>query len=170
MGKQHSIEFEHDNFELGSLQDELLVDSYCQSLLYQYFQYIQLQGESIQRASDFAFCADYYLRDYVIDFCQQNIMRPEIGLVKRFAATWYITHTLDPEITLLERHLEAIAALYTFLYSLHHISLDELNFILLETSDKYYYSKRIDGFLLIHGDGYFKWEAECPLHPKGNLQ
>lgn len=164
-----SIEFEHDDFELGSLEDELHVDSCCQSLLHLYYQYLQLQGESVQHASDLAFCADYYVRDYVVDYCRQNVIRPEAGLVKCFAATWYITHTLDPDIKLLERHLVAIAAFYTFLHSLHYISKDELNLLLEETSQKEYYSNRIDSFLAIHGDGYFAWEAECPLQLSRSL-
>jgi len=159
------IEFEHEDFDLGSLEDELRVDSHCQTLLNHYYHYLQLHGKSAQQASDLAFCADYYVRDYVVDFSRQNLMRPEPGLVNRFAATWYITHTLDPEMPLLERHLEAIDAFYSFLHSLHYISQDELDYILEEVSRKDYYSRRIESFLAIKGDGYISWEAECPLRP-----
>lgn len=169
MTKLPPIEFEHDDFDLGSLEDELQVDSHCQSLLNHYYQYLQLHGKSAQQASDLAFCADYYVRDYVVDFCRQNLMRPQAGLVKRFAATWYITRTLDPEMPLLERHLVAIAEFYVFLHSLHYISQDELDAVLEETSLTDYYSARIDAFLAIHGDLYIAWEAECPLQPHGAL-
>lgn len=165
MTTQPIIEFEHGNFELGTLEDELQVDACCQAMLYQYYLHLQKNGESTEYASDLAFCADFYVRDYVVDFCRQNILRPEPGLVRKFAANWYITHTLDPEIVLLERHLEAIEKFYRFLHVQHVLSKDELAIILEETGQKAYYQDRIERFLAIHGDGYVTWEAECPLKP-----
>lgn len=157
------IEFEHDDFDLASLEDEIRVDERCQSLLKRFYQHLQNIGKTPQDASELAYCADYYLRDYLVDFARQNVVRPQPGIVRRFAATWYITHTLDPEIKLLERHLEAIRELYSYLRSRHLISAEELSLLLDEASQTDYYRQRIENFLNITGDGFVAWEAECPL-------
>jgi hypothetical protein len=164
---QHSpvIEFEHDDFECADLDDEIRVDQLCQSLLKGFYQHLQLNGYAPQNASDLAYCADLYVRDYVLDFARQNIARPQKDLVRKFAATWYITHTLDPDINILHQHLTAISELYRFLHCLHLISADELEFLQAEASDLEYYRTRLESFLAILADGYSAWNAECPLSP-----
>jgi hypothetical protein len=157
------IEFEHDDFNLGSLEDEIRVDERCQDLLKHFYLNLISSGMSPQRASELAFSADLYVRDYVLDFARQNVVRPQPGIVRRFAATWYVIRTLDPEMELLERHLTAICELYGYLHRLHLISAEELRIVEEETANKKYYRSRIESFLAISGDGYFAWEAECPL-------
>ncbi|BCS53753.1 hypothetical protein [Geobacter sp. SVR] len=161
--KNPIIEFEHDDFEFASMEEELQVDERCQSLLYSFYQYLQASGMAPEAASELAFSADYYLRDYLLDFARQNVMRPKPGIVRLFAATWFVTHTLDPEMKVLERHLEAIRQFYRFLHGQHFISVEELAGIEHEAAQLDYYRQRIESFLAIHGDGYFAWEAECPL-------
>lgn len=157
------IEFGHDDFDFTTLEDELQVDERCQSLLKQFYQHLQFKGRTPQQASDLAYCVDFYLRDYVLDFSRQNVMRPESGIIRRFAANWYITHTLDPEMALLERSLEGIREFYRFLHVRHHISREELLCLEEETDQSEYFRQRIENFLAIYGDGYAAWEAECPL-------
>jgi len=162
---QHpEIDFEHDDFDFTSMEDELLVDGRCQTLLKHFYQHLQLHGRPPQQASDLAYCVDFYLRDYVLDFSRQNVMRPQPGIIRKFAANWYITHTLDPETTLLERHLEGVREFYGFLHARHFISRDELTWLEDEASQSEYYRQRIEKFLAIYGDGYVAWEAECPLN------
>lgn len=156
------IEFEHDDFELVTLEDEIRVDERCQSLLKSFYLHLQGTGYELQQASGLAFCADYYLRDYLLDFARQNVVRPQPGIVRRFAASWFITHTLDPEVIVLERHLEAIRLFYRFLHAQHLVSADELAVIEAEAGQSAYYQQRIESFLAISGDGYCAWEAECP--------
>ena len=160
--KQPEIEFEHGDFDFETIDEEVRVDERCQSLLKRFYQYLQAMGKTPQEASDLAYCADLYLRDYVLDFASQNVARPQPGLVKRFAAAWYITHTLDPEIRLLERHLIAIREFYRFLHGQHLISKEELAFLEEECNQKEYYQQRIESFLVLSGEGYVAWEAECP--------
>lgn len=157
------IEFEHDDFDFTSMDEELRVDERCQSLLKHFYQHLQLHGRTPEQASDLAYCVDFYLRDYVLDFSRQNIMSPQPGIIRKFAANWYITHTLDPEIALLERHLEGIREFYRYLHSLHFICREELVWLENEASQSEYYRKRIENFLAIYGDGYTVWDAECPL-------
>ena len=115
-----------------------------------------------EQASELAFSADLYLRDYLIDFGRQNIVRPQPGIVTKFAGSWFITHTLDPEFITLERHLTALSELYRFMHRQHLISADELSFLLEEAAKPEYYRQRIDTFLNLTGDGFAAWDAECP--------
>jgi hypothetical protein len=162
--EQHpEIEYEHDNFEFTTLEEELRVDELCRSLLKQFYQHLQLSGRSPRQASDLAYAVDFYLRDYVLDFARQNVMRPQPGLIRRFAANWFITHTLDPEADMLERHLEGIKEFYRYIHGLHFISREELTWLEKETAQTGYYRQRIEQFLAIYGDGYTAWAAECPL-------
>ena len=161
---QHpEVVFEHDDFDFVSLEEEMQVDQRCQELLKHFYLHLQATGLTPEQASELAFAADYYLRDYVLDYCRQNVVRPQQGLVRRFAATWFITRTLDPEMPLLVRHLDAIKRLYRYMHSLHLISADEVQFVEAEADDEEYYRKRLESFESITGDGYVAWEAEQPL-------
>lgn len=157
------VEFEHDDFDFETMDEELLVNERCQSLLESFYHYLLARGEDPQIASDLAYCADHYLRDYLIDFGRQNVVRPAPGVVRRFAATWFITRTLEPEMSVLERHLKGICALYGFLRQQHFISREELAWLEEEASQTEYYRQRLESFLALRGDGYDAWEAECPL-------
>lgn len=156
------IEFEHDDFEFDTIDEELLVDERCQQILKQFYYSLQKRGMPAEQASEMAFSADLYLRDYLIDYGRQNIVRPSPGIITLFAASWFITHTLDPEFAMLERHLRAIAELYTYLHLQHLISAEELSFLLHETVQHGFYRQRIDSFLNLTGEGFAAWDAECP--------
>ena len=156
------IEYEHDDFEFDTIDEELLVDGRCQQILKHFYLSLQQQGMSAEEASELAFSADLYLRDYLIDFGRQNIVRPRPGIVTTFAGSWFITHTLDPEIVTLERHLTALSELYRFLHRQHFISAEELSFLLKEAGQLEFYRQRIDSFLNLTGEGFVAWDAECP--------
>ncbi|MDD2273365.1 MAG: hypothetical protein PHP95_14765 [Desulfuromonadaceae bacterium] len=156
------IEFEHDDFEFETIDEELLVDGRCQQILKQFYLFLQQQGMVAEKASELAFSADLYLRDYLIDFGRQNIVRPDPGIITKFAGSWFITHTLDPDFTTLERHLTAISELYGYMHRQHLISADELSFLLKEAGQAEFYRQRIDSFLNLTGAGFAAWDAECP--------
>ena len=162
MTQSPEIEFEHDDFEFDTIDEELLVDGRCQQILNQFYLFLQQQGMAAEQASDLAFGADLYLRDYLIDFGRQNIVRPQPGIVTKFAGSWYITHTLDPEFASLERLLMALTELYRYLHRRHLISADELSFLLDEAGQFEFYRQRIDSFLNLTGAGFAAWDAECP--------
>ena len=166
MNEEHlpEVEFEHEDFDFTTLEDELRVDQLCQSLLKHFYQHLQLNGRTPQQASELAYAVDFYLRDYVLDFARQNVMRPQPGVIRRFAANWFITHTLDPEAAMLERHLEGIKEFYRYLHGLHFISREELTWLEKEAAQTDYYRQRIENFLAIYGEGYTAWNAECPLN------
>jgi hypothetical protein len=157
------IEFESDDFDFSSIEEELRVDERCQSLLSCFYRYLQNLGCSPQVASNLAYGADYFLRNYLLDFARQNVVRPKPGIVSYFAASWFITHTLAPEREVLDQHLEAVQEFYRYLKQQHYISADELAVIEEEAAQSEYYHQRIERFLAIVGDGFFAWDAECPV-------
>lgn len=165
MAEQHlpEVEFEHEDFDFDTLEEEHQVNERCQSLLNSFYQYLVNRGESAECASDLAFSADWYLRDYLMDFSRLNVVQPVPGVVKRFAATWFATRALEPDIAVLERHLRAIRELYVFLHAQHFISREELAWLVDETAQVDYYRQRIESFRAIKGDEYEAWEQECPL-------
>lgn len=156
------IEFEHDDFDFDTIDEELLVDERCQQILKQFYLFLQQQGMVAEKASELAFSADLYLRDYLIDFGRQNIVRPEPGIVTKFAGSWFITHTLDPDSVTLELHLTALSELYRYMHRQHLISADELAFLLEEAGTLEFYRQRIDSFMNLTGDGFAAWDAGCP--------
>lgn len=162
MMQNPEIEFEHDDFEFDTIDEELLVDGRCQQILKQFYLFLQQQGMTAEHSSELAFSADLYLRDYLIDFGRQNIARPQPGIVTKFAGSWYITHTLDPEFASLERHLTALCELYRFLHRRHLISADELSFLLEEAGQLEFFRQRIDSFLNLTGAGFVAWDSDCP--------
>lgn len=166
MTQTPEIEFEHDDFDFDTIDEdideELLVDGRCQQILKHFYLYLQQQGMAAEQASELAFAADLYLRDYLIDFGRQNIVRPQPGIVTKFAGSWYITHTLDPEFASLERILTALSELYRYLHRQHLISADELTFLLDEAGQLEFYRQRIDSFLNLTGEGFVAWDAGCP--------
>lgn len=162
MSASPKIEFEHDDFEFDTINEELLVDERCQQVLKLFYLHLQQAGMPPSQASDTAFSADLYLRDYLIDFGHHNIVRPQPGIIRFFAGSWFITHTLDPDFVILERHLTAIAQLYKYLHSQHLISAEELSFLLKEGEELDYYRQRIDSFLNLTADGFSAWDAGCP--------
>jgi hypothetical protein len=160
---QHpELEYEHEDFEFDTIDEELLVDQRCQQLLNRFYLFLQQQGMTAETASEMAFSADLYLRDYLLDFARQNVVRPQPEIVRKFAASWFITHTLDPEFLMLEQHLKAIVSFYRYLRRQHLISGDELVFLEQEAGDTEFYKDRIDSFLGITGDGFLSWDRECP--------
>lgn len=156
------IDFEHDDFDFDTIDEELLVDGRCQQVLKHFYLSLQQHGMSAEHASELAFSADLYLRDYLIDFGRQNIVRPQPGIVTKFAGSWFITHTLDPDFGALERHLSAISELYRFMHRQHLIAADELAFLLEEAGQSEFFRQRIDSFLNLSGAGFVAWDAECP--------
>ena len=161
MTQNPEIEFEHDDFEFDTIDEELLVDGRCQQILKQFYLFLQQQGMVAEQASELAFSADLYLRDYLIDFGRQNIVRPKPGIVTTFAGSWFITHTLDPDLAMLERHLTALSELYRYMHRQHLISAEELAFIMEEAAQVEFYRQRIDSFLNLTGEGFVAWDAGC---------
>ena len=91
------------------------------------------------------------------------MLQPQPGQIRHFAASWFVTHTLEPRIADLDHHLDAIADLYRFLQVHQLIGDDDLCWILQETNNRDYYQRRLEEFVALAGDGYDAWGREEPL-------
>ena len=160
------IEFEKNSFDIASIEDELRVDKICRKLLKDFHQDLQQKGMPPLAAGSLAHSADYYLRDYLVSARQQNLLLEKSGVVRRFAATWYIISTLEPTVEELAGHLNGIREFYRFLYSAGLISRAFLALIEQECDDIGWYTERITSFWNIRADGYLAWERECTLKDK----
>ena len=157
------VTIDKEDFNLGTLDDELRVDELCRKLLKRfYFQQLE-EGVTPEQATLYANSADYFVRDYVVAIRQRNLFDETPGLVRQFAGNWYIVNTLEPNMAELSRHLEGIGAFYRFLHSRIHITTRFLEQIEAECADRDYYAGRIESFWGITGDGYLAWERECSL-------
>lgn len=170
MVDKQTIEFDHEDFEFETLEDELRVDDLCRQLLQQFYNHLQNIDLTPQRASELAYSVDYFVRDYLLDFLQQNVLRPRPGQLRYFAASWYITRTLEPDLVVLERHLDGIIAWYRFLRDRHLISADELAMLEQEAVQRDFYCSRLKDFLALAGEGYEAWDRACPLTGEGAIE
>ena len=157
------IEFEKNTFDIDSIKDELRVDEICRKLLKDFHQDLQRKGVPPLAAGSLAHSADYYLRDYLVSARQQNLLQEKNGVVRKFAATWYIISTLEPTIEELAGHLTGIREFYRYLFSAGLISGTFLAVIEQECGDNRWYTERITSFRNIRDDGYLAWERECSL-------
>lgn len=156
--------FKHEQFDFETIEEELQVTERCGNLLQQLHHWLQEREKDPHRASDLAYCVDYFLRDYLIDFLRANVLRYRPGQVRYFAGAWYIIHTIEPDMAVLETYLDAIGAYYRYLHELGLISRQDLAGFEQEVADRDWFAARIDSFLNLTGDGYADWESGCPLH------
>ncbi len=152
-----------EDFNLFTPDDFLRVDTLCRGLLLCFYEQLQKEGLSPEEATVLASGADYFVRDFVVDFKAYNLFDEAPGIVRQFAGNWFIAKTLEPDVKDLTRHLEGIRAFYRFLHGQRLISSKYLRAIEKECDDLPYYENRIASFLEIEGDGYFAWEKECSL-------
>ena len=157
------LQIDKDDFTLGTMEDDLRVDRLCKELLRSFYDRLLTDGLSPDEATALANGADYFIRDFVVDFKALNLFAEQPGIVRQFAGNWYIVNTLEPDIRQLARHLRGIRAFYRFLRDHELISADCLNNIEKECDDLSFYESRIDSFWEIKGDGYLVWERECTL-------
>jgi hypothetical protein len=157
------IEVNKDDFDIKDDQDEIRVDGLCRDLLREFHRNLLERGIDPGEAGSLAHGADYFLRDFVIASRRRNLFDEVSGLVRRFAATWYIISTLEPTIQELSCFLKGIHELYGYLHAEGLISASCYEAVEQECSHIPYYEERIDSFWKIRGDSYLAWERECSL-------
>ncbi|HEU0264313.1 MAG TPA: hypothetical protein VFR01_01145 [Geobacterales bacterium] len=157
------LHLSRDDFNLSTLDDELRVDALCAELLRSFHGELLAQGVPPLEAGSLAQGADYYLRDFLVAVKQRNLLAEERGLVRQFAATWYIISTIDPELKILAQHLAGVREFYCWLGRKGALSHPFIATVEEECADLDYYGRRIESFWQISGDGYYAWERECPL-------
>lgn len=156
-------ELDKTTFTITSDEDEIRVDGLCRSLLRNFHQQLLDKGTPPLEAGELAHGADYFVRDYVISARRWNLFQERAGVVRTFAANWYIMATLEPTIEELAGHLKGIRQFYRFLRDNNLVPATFLEQIKQECDDLAWYEKRIESFWDIQGDGYHAWERECSL-------
>jgi len=157
------IEIRKEDFNISNDIDEIRVDGLCRGLLRGFHRYLLEKGTDPLEAGTLAHGADYYLRDFIVSSRRSNLFAETPGLVRRFAATWYIISNLEPSAGELGDMLRGIMACYRFLHEHKLVSDDYLGIVEQECSDIPFYEERIRSFLDIRGDGYPAWERICGL-------
>ena len=156
-------EIRKEDFNISSDRDEIRVDGLCRELLRGFHRYLLEKGTDPLEAGTLAHGADYYLRDFIVSSRRRNLFEEAPGLVRRFAATWYIISNLEPSAGELGAMLRGIMEFYRFLHEHELLSDDFMGIVEQECSDSPFYEERIRSFLEIRGDGYLAWERMCGL-------
>lgn len=153
------------SYVIENLEDEIKADNSCKVLLKQFHSYL-LNNKNILpiEAGRMASGTDYFLRDFMIDNRRINIFDISPDLVRSFAGNWYITSTLEPNMTELKSILAGISHFYRFCAekeSVNSVVAEKVHQACTQTE---YYQQRIESFHNISGNGYIDWNSECPLH------
>jgi len=152
-----------EEFAIVTGEDYLRVDNLCKGLLMSFYEHLLAGGLAPEEATILANGADYFVRDFLVDYKGYNLFDERPGIVRQFAGNWYIVNTIDPDITHLSRHLQGIRAFYGFLCDKKLISVGYLLNLEKECGILSFYEARIESFWKIEGDGFASWERECTL-------
>ena len=156
--------FEKKNYDISSLDDEIRADGLCDQLLKQCYLYlIDIHRLGAEEASRLCYGVSYFLREYLIPDRRANLFDLAPQLIRQFAGNWYIIKNMEPNLAELTGILEGVVAFYDYLNHLQLISRQLLEEVQHSCAELDYYQGRIESFLAIEKDGYFKWDDECPL-------
>lgn len=152
------------DFEIRNFADEVRVDELCGRLLLTVRDQLLAGGEvAPDEAGERCRGADYFLREFIIAECGDNIFRIPPERIRQFAAHWYIVRTLEPNAAELAAILAGVAACYQVLASHGLVAPEHAGAIANACSELPCYSRRIEEFWAIEGDGFDAWRAACPL-------
>lgn len=152
------------DFEVTTLEDEIRADNLCADLLKEFCRdLIEAEGMAAQDASDLAYGASYFLREFVIPDRQDNIFKVQADRIRQFAGNWYIIRNLEPNMAELEKMLQGVFAFYRYSLKLQLVSPEQVSAIEAECAKLDYYRSRIESFWDLKDNGYQAWDRECPL-------
>ena len=168
MTNQQTIPTEalHDktNYFISSLEDEIRADRYCAALLKQFHQYLllELQTEPLE-AGSMAAGADYFLREFIIGGCRENILDIPAERIRQFGGNWYIIRNLEPNREELSDMILGTDAFYRYCATcglVPEAKADEISAQCARIDD---FARRIKEFHDISGGGFKDWDRDCPL-------
>jgi hypothetical protein len=155
---------EKKNYDIRSIDDEIRADVLCSQLLKQcYLHLVDNHQLSNEEASRLCYGAAYFLCEYLIPDRRVNLFDITPKLIRQFSGNWYIIKNMEPNLVELTGILEGVAAFSDYCLSLGLMSGPQVEELQISCADLDYYQKRIDSFYAIKDDGYFKWDADCPL-------
>lgn len=155
--------FAVEHFQPASLSDEIRIDQLCVTLLQTFCRDSIAAGVDPLRAGALARGADYFLREFVVDYCRNNLFALPAGQTRHFAGNWYISKTLEPNRRELSEILQGVEAFYRYCHDHGKVTDACYEDVVRACADLDYYEKRIDDFWEISADGYQNWDAACPL-------
>jgi len=164
--KQTDIDVLHNpvNYQVEDLDSEIRAEQYCAQLLKLFHQHLlQDQGIEPLDAGSRAAGADYFLREFMIGRCRNNIFAATAERVRQFAGNWYIVSTLEPNMTELKSILKGVASFYHYCAG-HQLVEQKTAEQIAQTCELHdYFRQRIEDFHNISGNGYNQWNQDCPL-------
>lgn len=164
--KPTDVDILHDrrNYQVDNLDSEIRAEQYCAQLLKLFHQYLlQEQGIEPLDAGSRAAGADYFLREFTIGRCRDNIFAATAERIRQFAGNWYIISTLEPNMCELESILQGVASFYGYC-AIHQLVERETAEQIAQSCELHdYYRQRIEDFHNISGNGYNQWNQACPL-------
>lgn len=153
-----------NDYNIDGLDDEIRVDHLSVDLLRHLYQELtQGQGIDADEAGSFCRGADYFLREFIIAECCENLFRIEPVRVRQFAGHWYITRTPEPNMVELGEILSGTSRFYSFLCRQKLISAAVAEEIAEHCRALDYYQRRIEDFWSIEDGGFDAWRQACPL-------
>lgn len=152
-----------EDFTISGLDSEIAVDHRCSTLLKQFHQQLLADNVPPLEAGQLAHGADYFLREFIIGDCRENLFTIDPERVRQFAGHWYIIKNLEPNIKELTDILQGVAVFYTYLLEQGRINDALQQQVQRHATALDYYHQRINAFWEISDDGYHHWCAECPL-------
>ena len=155
--------FAAEHFLPGSLSDEIRIDQLIVALLSTFCRDSVAAGVDPLRAGAWARGADYFLRDFVIDHCRNNLFTIPAGQVRHFAGNWYIIKTVEPNRAELSELLEGVEAFYRYLQEHGKVTKERCEEVAVACHDLDYYEARINSFWEISEGGYQSWDEASPL-------
>ncbi|MCD6526792.1 MAG: hypothetical protein J7K75_07385 [Desulfuromonas sp.] len=152
-----------NNFTITGLDSEIEVDHRCSALLKQFHQQLLQDDIPALDAGQLALGADYFLREFIIGDCRENLLTIDPERVRQFAGHWYIIKTLEPNIKELADILQGVAVFYSYLFDQGWIDEQCQQQIQKNATTLDEYQQRINAFWEISDDGYRHWCEACPL-------
>ncbi len=164
ISEKHPEAFATEKFDIANLQDEIRVEQLCTEFLkIFYLDMVEDQKLAPEDASALAYGADYFIREFIIPDRRENIFKLRPGRVRQFAGHWYITKTLEPNLSELGDILVGVQAFYDYCLKVNKVSAELLADIKKDCAALDYYGERIESFWAIKDDGYQAWTRQCPL-------
>lgn len=155
------------DFDVSTLDDEIRVDALCAGLLLAVRDRMLADGSTDPlTVGELCQGADYFLREFIIAECADNLLHLPPERVGQFAGHWYIVRTLEPNTGELATILSGIAACYRILAEAGLVETRLAGEITAACDDLPAYSQRIDDFWAITDDGFDRWRAAWPLPPR----
>lgn len=152
------------DFDIRTFDDEIRVDELCNRLLLAVRDQLLSEPDcQPQLAGELCQGADYFLREFIVAECADNLLRLPPERVRQFAGHWYIVRNLEPNEKELAGILAGIAACYRVLAAQGLVEPERAAAIASACGDLPAYRQRIDDFWAIEGDGFLTWRAACPL-------